>query len=161
MWKNKKVLVIGLVSVLVVLGSLGGVIIAQAADNPVSSNATQPKTIMERAAAILGIDQTKLESAFTTAQKDAETDALKTRLAAMVTAGKITQAQSDDYMKWWQSRPDGTQYQDAIKQWMQSRPTLPSDLQQWRQARPDIQVPGGINGNFKMMPRVRGMMGGR
>jgi hypothetical protein len=167
-WKNKKVLVIGLIAVLVLLGSLGGIAIAQAADNTgstASGNATQPKSIMARAAEILGIDQSKLESAFTTARQDAATDALKTKLQAMVTAGKITQAQADDYLKWWQSKPDMSQYQNQVQQWMQSRPTLPSDVQQWKQGQPDIQVPGGLNGRgFNKLPAgpgMRGMMGVR
>jgi hypothetical protein len=64
------------------------------------------KTLYTKVATILGIDESKLESAFNQAQKDIQNEDLTNRLNSMVQNGTITQAQADAYLKWWQSRPD-------------------------------------------------------
>ena len=64
------------------------------------------KTLYTKVATILGIDESKLESAFNQAQKEIQNDELTNQLNAMVQNGTITQTQADAYLKWWQSRPD-------------------------------------------------------
>jgi hypothetical protein len=64
------------------------------------------KTLYTKVAAILGIDESKLESAFNQAQKAIQNEDLTDRLNSMVKNGTITQTQADAYLKWWQSRPD-------------------------------------------------------
>src|SRR3990172_9600404 len=155
MWRKKKVILLALLAALVLI-SIGGVVIAQAAEGA-SGNATQPKTIMARVAEILGIDQQKVEAAFEQAKNEAQADALKNRLQALVDAGKITQAQADAYLKWSQSKPDMAPYQQQLKDWMQNRPALPEDLKQWQQAKPDLPLPIGPRGGF----RGRGLRGMR
>jgi len=158
MWRKKKFLIIALIATVVLAGSIGGVIIAQAAEGT-TGTATQPKTILARVAEILGIDQTKLEAAVKQAQSEAATDALKNRLQALVNAGTITQAQADEYLKWMQSKPDMTPYQQQLKDWHQARPTVPPELKNWEQSRPNIPLPGGPGGRGMMRGRG-GMMGG-
>lgn len=164
MWRKKKLILIALLAALVVI-SIGGVAIAQAAEGA-SGNTTQPKTVIARVAEILGIDQKKVESAFEQAKKDAELDAVKARLKALVEAGKITQAQADAYLKWWQSKPDMKPYQDQLKNWMQTRPALPDGLKQWQDARPDMPFqqmgPGGFRGHMGRMggKGMQGIRGG-
>ncbi|HLB27965.1 MAG TPA: hypothetical protein VJK47_02010 [Dehalococcoidales bacterium] len=155
MWRKKKVILLALLAALVLI-SIGGVVIAQAAEGA-SGNATQLKTIMARVAEILGIDQQKVEAAFEQAKNEAQADALKNRLQALVDAGKITQAQADAYLKWSQSKPDMAPYQQQLKDWMQNRPALPEDLKQWQQAKPDLPLPIGPRGGF----RGRGLRGMR
>jgi hypothetical protein len=100
MWLRKKVILIPLVVALVLVGSIVGVAFAQGEnDNP-------ENTLMARVAAILGIDQTKLEDAFAQAQKEMHDAALNNYLAEMVEQGKITQAEADQYKTWWNARPD-------------------------------------------------------
>ena len=158
MWRKKKFLIIALIATVVLAGSIGGVIIAQAAEGT-TGTATQPKTILARVAEILGIDQTKLEAAVKQAQSEAATDALKNRLQALVNAGTITQAQADEYLNWMQSKPDMTPYQQQLKDWHQARPTVPPELKNWEQSRPNIPLPGGPGGRGMMRGRG-GMMGG-
>ena len=159
MWRKKKALIIALLATMVLAGSIGGVIIAQAADGTASGNATQPKTLLARVAEIMGIDQTKLEAAVKQAQGEAQTDALKNRLQALVNAGKITQAQADEYLQWSQSKPDMAPYQQQLEDWQQARPTVPPDLKNWEQSKPNIPLPGGPGGPGKH--NMRGMMGGQ
>ena len=161
MWRKKKVILLALLAALVLI-SIGGVVIAQAAEGA-SGNATQPKTIMARVAEILGIDQQKVEAAFEQAKNEAQLDALKNRLQALVDAGKITQAQADDYLKWWQSKPEMAPYQQQLRDWMQTRPSLPDELKQWQQAKPDVPMPfgpgggGGLRGHgFRGMRSLQG-----
>ena len=157
MWRKKKFLIIALIATVVLAGSIGGVIIAQAAEGT-TGTATQPKTILARVAEILGIDQTKLEAAVKQAQSEAQTDALKNRLQALVNAGKITQAQADEYLAWMQSKPDMAPYQQQLQDWQQARPTVPPELKTWQESKPNIPLPGGPGGRY--MPNMRGMMRG-
>ena len=161
MWrKNKKVLVIALIAAVVIIGSIGGVIVAQAADGA-SGNATQPKPMLARVAEILGIDQSKLEGAVKQAASEQQLQALTNRLQKLVDAGKITQAQMDQYLAWYKSKPDTSVYQQALKDWQAAKPQIPSELKTWEQARP--QLPGVPNiGGYRggMMKRPGGMMKG-
>ena len=123
-----------------------------------TANTTQPaNTLLARVATILGIDQSKLESAVTQAKTEMQTDALKNRLQTLVANGTITQDQADQYLKWWQSKPDMAPYQQQLNNWMQSRPTVPPDLKNWQQSKPNIPMPGGLGGRG---PRGMGRMGG-
>ena len=164
MWKKKKVLIIALIATMVLAGSIGGVIIAQAAEGAATGNVTQPKTKLARVAEILGIDQTKLEAAFKQAQSEAETDALKNRLQGLVNAGKITQEQADEYLKWSQSKPDIAPFQQQLNDWQQAKPAVPPELKNWQESKPNIPLPGGPGGRGGMrggMPNRQGMMRGQ
>ena len=168
MWRRKKLLIITLLATVALAGSIGGVVIAQAADSTATGNVTQPKTLLARVAEIMGVDQTKLEAAVTKAKSDMQLEALKTRLQNLVAAGKITQAQADDYLKWSQSRPDTAPFQQQLRDWQQARPTIPPDLKNWQQSKPNIPMPGGFGGhgmrggmrNMRGMGNIQGMMGG-
>jgi hypothetical protein len=105
MWCKKKwITIAGLVATVVVLaGIIGGVVFAQAG-NTLADN-TAGKTLLARVATILNIDQTKLEAAFTQAQKDMQNEALTNHLNSLVQQGTITQQQADQYKQWWQSKP--------------------------------------------------------
>ena len=73
-----------------------------------------------------------MEDAFAQAQSDMRNEALDNYLKNLVSQGKITQQQADQYKQWWQSRPDTTQ--------------LEQQLRQWQEGRPDVPVPGGFGG---------------
>jgi hypothetical protein len=162
MWKKKKVLIIALLATVVVAGSIGGVVIAQAAGSTATGNATQPQTLLSRVAGILGIDQTKLQAAVTQAQGDMQLQALTNRLQKLVDNKTITQAQSDAYLKWYQSKPSTAPFQQQLKDWQQARPTIPPDLKNWQQAQPKIPgMPGGPGVPGGQIPRGRGMMNGK
>jgi len=105
MWKRKNVIIFGVMAAVVVAGSITGVAIAQTSAPP---KPDPSKTLMGRAAAILGIDQQKLQSAFDQANRDMQNEALDIRLKSLVDQGKMTSDQADQYKKWWQSRPGFT-----------------------------------------------------
>lgn len=156
MWRNKKVIVTAL-AVALLLVSIGGVAVARAAGDTATGNTTQPKTLPARVAEILGIDQQKVEAAFQQAQSDMQLEAMKNRLQALVSAGKVTQTQADEYLKWYQAKPDMDPYQQQLKNWMQSRPTVPSELKDWQQAKPDVPLPAGPGARgFRGMQRMQG-----
>jgi uncharacterized membrane protein len=108
--KKKNLIIVSIVVTVVILvgGILGGVVYAQSGSTTTTSPATTSTakdTLLAKVAAILGIDEAKLESAFTQAQQEIQTDALNTRLQKLVEAGKLTQEEADKYLKWWQSQP--------------------------------------------------------
>jgi hypothetical protein len=53
----------------------------------------------------MGVDQKKLEDAFAQAQREMRDEALNSRLQDLVSQGKMTQDQADQYKKWLQSEP--------------------------------------------------------
>jgi hypothetical protein len=106
MWFKKKWILITVLAavIILVIGVVGGVAYAQTPTTTPTSTPT--KTLAARVATILGIDQAKMEAAFTQAQKDMQDEALNTRLQELVKAGKMTQEQADKYKAWIQSRPN-------------------------------------------------------
>jgi len=107
MWRNKKIIAITLLTVLIVATSLGGVALAQTGDD----EAGQPDTLMERVAAILvedGVNITveQLEDAFAQAKDDLCSEVMDKRLQTMVDAGKITQEEADQLKEWLELKPD-------------------------------------------------------
>ncbi len=121
MWKSKKFILIAVLVALVLVGSLAGVAFAQTG----SASDGSGKTLLARVAAILGIDQQKVEDAFAQAQSEMQEEALDSYLKNLVDQGKITQEQADQYKKWWQSRPDMGQYRQQLKEWQEAMPDLP------------------------------------
>ena len=131
MWRSKKFIIIGLLATVLLVGSIGGVAFAQTGSGSpagvlltqnVSENVSQPKTLLARVAKILGIDQQKLENAFTQAQSEMKNEALDNYLKKLVDEGKITQAQADQYKAWVQARPDMEPFRQQLKEWQQARP---------------------------------------
>ncbi len=107
MWRSKKFIVIGLIATVLLVGSIGGIALAQTEDGEDS----QPGGILERVAAILvddGVNITpeQLKDAFSQAQSDMRAEAMQTRLQNLVDQGKITQEEADEYQQWLQSKPD-------------------------------------------------------
>lgn len=102
--KRKWLIISALAAVaLLVVGIIGGTVIANAQTPPSADNQT---TFAARVAAILGIDQAKVESAFEQARQDLADEALDARLQKMVENGKMTQEQADQYKEWIKSKPD-------------------------------------------------------
>ena len=107
--RKKKWIIVGVAAgVLAAAIIAGGLVYAQSSSSGQSTSqpAGNPgKALADRVATILGIDQTKVENAFTQAQKDMQDEALTNWLNSQVAAGKMTQSQADQYKSWWQSRP--------------------------------------------------------
>jgi polyhydroxyalkanoate synthesis regulator phasin len=98
-------------------GRMAGRPIAAADD---SASGTEDQTapsdryqaLLDRACAIyqestgVGIDSEQLGDALDQAQNELQEEALETRLQNLVDEGQITQEEADQYLEWWQSRPD-------------------------------------------------------
>jgi hypothetical protein len=104
MWiKKRKWFIVSIIVLALILTVGGGVVYAQtssAADNGTGDS------FAARVAAILGIDQAQVEDAFDQARKEMREEALDSRLQKMVEEGTITQEQADQYKEWAESRPD-------------------------------------------------------
>jgi len=52
------------------------------------------------------MDSGQLKDALDQARSEMQDEALESRLQNLVDEGKITQEEADQYLEWWQSRPD-------------------------------------------------------
>ena len=111
MWRKKKLIAIAVLAAVMLAGTIGGV--ALAADNGDDSEPeAKYEALLNRVCEIyqekagVTIDQEALKNAFAQAQSETQNEALETWLQSLVEQEKITQAQADDYLGWWQVRPD-------------------------------------------------------
>ncbi len=81
-------------------GTPGATVTAEVKETPLQK-------FSSRLAQILGIEQSKVEDALKQARKELAEERLKEKLQRMVEAGKLTQAQADEYLAWHQARPEG------------------------------------------------------
>jgi ABC-type glycerol-3-phosphate transport system substrate-binding protein len=118
-WKNKKVVLLAALALAVLIGGIAaGVTFAQTGtgNQTASGNETQPQAryeaLLDKVAAIyqektgVALDVQQLEDAFAQARNEMQNDAVQSWLQKLVTRGIITQDQANQYLQWWQSRPD-------------------------------------------------------
>ena len=101
---RKHWLLISIATGVLAIGIVGGTVLAQAGP---STGSAPAKSFASRVATILGLDEAKVQSAINQASKDMQDEAIQSRLDRQVQQGRITQAQADQFKKWYQSRPDG------------------------------------------------------
>jgi uncharacterized membrane protein len=121
MWRLKWLVMAVLLPVLLVGGIVGGVVAA--ADDTSNNTGDQSQTadstdryqaLLDRVCAIyqentgVAIDPQQLKEAFDQAMKEEQDKALESWLQNLVDEGKITQEEADQYLEWWQARPDVT-----------------------------------------------------
>ncbi len=119
MWKNKKVVLVTAVAVAVLIsGVVAGVTLAQSGSGNGNGNGneTQANTryqeLLTKVATIyqqntgVALNVQQLETAFAQAQQQMQSEAIQTWLQNLVTQGKITQTQANQFLQWWQSRPN-------------------------------------------------------
>jgi hypothetical protein len=116
MWKRKWFIPVVLLPILLIGAVAGGVVAA--ADDSSSNTEDQSQTtdryqaLLDRACAIyeektgVAIDSEQLKDALDQAQSEMRDEALQSWLQYLVDEGKITQEEADQYLEWWQSRPD-------------------------------------------------------
>jgi len=111
MWRRKKLIIVAVLAAVMLVGSIGGVILA--ADNGDDSQLEarygalwdKVSEIYEQKTGV-ALDQEALKAAFAQAQSYMRTEALQNRLENLVEQGKITQGEADQYLEWQQSKPD-------------------------------------------------------
>jgi hypothetical protein len=138
LWHSKKFIIIAVVIAALLLGTVATFAFAQS-----GSSSGSGKTILARVAAILNIDQQKVEDAFDQAQKEMRSEVLDNYLNKLVDEGEITRAQADDYKEWLQTKPDMSEYNQELKKWQESKP--------------DVLSPGnGFSGRIAGMMKRKG-----
>jgi len=99
----RKKLLLGLAASAVAAAALAGAAFAQGGG---TSGSTSPRdSLLDRLAQKLGIERSKLDDALKSANADVRTEQLDAQLAQLVTAGRLTQAQSDEIKAWVNARP--------------------------------------------------------
>jgi hypothetical protein len=118
MRKRKWFIPVVVASVLLIGGITGGLVVAanNSSSNTTAGNQTQGadryQALLDRACAIyeentgVAIDSEQLKDALEQAQSEMQDEALQSWLQDLVDNGKITQGEADQYLEWWQSRPD-------------------------------------------------------
>jgi uncharacterized membrane protein len=101
---------------LLVIGGIAGGMVALADDSSINTAdqvqaAGRHQLLLDRACAIyeeetgVAIDSEQLRAALRRARSEMQDEALENRLQNLVSEGKITQEEADQYLEWWQSRP--------------------------------------------------------
>jgi len=104
MLRKKKFIIVGAVlAALVIFGTIGGIALAD--DNEATTNVVDK--FAAKVATILGIEESKVQDAFTQAREELRSEALDEWLAKLVEDGKVTQAQADAYKSWLEAKPEG------------------------------------------------------
>jgi hypothetical protein len=118
MKRRKWFIPVVVVSVLLIGGITGGVVAAVNNDssNAIAGNQTQAgnqyQALLDRACAIyeettgVVIDSEQLKEALLQARSEMRDEAIGNWLQNLVSKGEITQEEADQYLEWWQSRPD-------------------------------------------------------
>ena len=112
MWRNKKLILIGVLAVVALVTSLGIAAVAHADDEdtlPVQNTTT---SLIEKVAAIyeantgIALDPQELENAFIQARNQLRIEIRYQCLDNLVEQGKITQEQFENKKSWIESMPD-------------------------------------------------------
>jgi hypothetical protein len=118
MRKRKWFIPVVVASILLIGGITGGVVAAanSSSSDTTAGNQTQAtnrhRVLLDRACVIyeeqtgVAIDSEQLKDALDQARSELREEALESRLQNLVDEGEITQEEADQYLEWWQSRPD-------------------------------------------------------
>ena len=115
MWKRKWFIPVVVVSVLLVGGVVGGLVAAS--DNTTNTEDQSQATnryeaLLDRVCAIyeeqtgVAIDAEQLKDAVQQARSEMRDEAVANWLQNLVENGKITEEEADQYLEWWEARPD-------------------------------------------------------
>ncbi len=118
MWKRKWFIPVVVASVLLIGGVVGGVVVAGNDSTTGTEDQSQVgdrfQALLDRVCAIylekmgVAIDSEQLKDAVKQAQSEMRDEAIENWLQNLVSKGEITQEEADQYLEWWQSRPDVT-----------------------------------------------------
>ncbi len=116
MWKRKWFIPVVVVSVLLIGGVVGGVVVAGSDSTTNTDDQNQAtnryQALLDRVCAIyeeqtgVAIDPEQLEDAVRQARSEMRDEAVEDWLQNLVDNGKLTQEEADQYLEWWEARPD-------------------------------------------------------
>ena len=116
MSKKLKVLISAMVVALLLTVGATVTVMAEGEAETTPPPEVSENALLERVAAILGIDEEDLVNAFEQAQQEMCEEAFINRLNQAVEEGLITREQADEIIEWWLEKPD-----DAIEAWRGQR----------------------------------------
>jgi hypothetical protein len=128
MWRNKKLILIEVLVVVLLIATVGIVAVARADEENTAQDQNGTSSLMQKVAEIYeantgtAIDAEALENAFTQACQEIRTEYRYQFLDKLVELGKITQEQADEFKAWLEARPDI--FTDEFQQWLESRPDI-------------------------------------
>ena len=109
---NRKFIFIALLATVLLVGSIGGIVLAQTENEDDSPPEAKYEALLNRVCAIyqektgVAIEQEALKDAFNQARNEKHAEVLQNYLQKLVEEGKITQDEADQYQEWWQLKPD-------------------------------------------------------
>jgi len=112
MRRSKKFIIAAVLATVVLVGGVGGAVLAQNENEGENQPQSQRAILLDRVCAIYeentgtAIDPQALQDAFVQAQSEMRTEVLQNRLQYRVEQGHITDEQAGQYLEWWQSKPD-------------------------------------------------------
>ena len=89
------------------LGVLGGTVLAQDSGNGGTGGTTASSggSLLERVAGKLGVTEDALRTAFDEAKSELWDERLEARIDELVASGRITEAEGQQLLEWYRSRP--------------------------------------------------------
>jgi hypothetical protein len=108
---SKKFIIIAVLTVVALVGSIGGIVMAQTEDEANGPEAQQ-EALLEKVCAIYEentgdtIDAEALQEAIDQARDEMQDEAQDKFLQNLVDEGKITQEEADQYQAWLEAKPD-------------------------------------------------------
>ena len=104
MWKSKKFIFLAILAVVILAGSIGGIVYAQGEDE--EEDVPSRVAILDRVAEKLGIDPQQLKDAFSEVIDEMQAEIQLEWLDKAVEEGLITEEEASAYSEWWAARPD-------------------------------------------------------
>jgi hypothetical protein len=112
MWRSKKFIVAVVLVGVILVGSIGRMAVLANDSGDDSQAETRCGALLDRVCEIyeeqtgVAIDQEILKDAFVQAWDEMKSEALQNYLDKLVEEGVITQEEADEYLEWWQAKPD-------------------------------------------------------
>ena len=152
MWQSKKFIIVGVLAAVLLVGSVGGIALANTGNGDQSQPEIRFGTLMPGVGGIhkfntgesinctalldrvfeiyqektgVTIDQEVLKDAFAQARSEMREAALDSYLQKLVGLGKITQEQANQYKAWRHARPDIEPFRQQLREWEHARPDVP------------------------------------
>lgn len=112
MWRSKKFVLILALAIVALVGGTTGAVMASTDGVEEPQDESRQEALLDRVCEIyeentgVAIDPDQLQGAFDQARDEMREQALADRLQELVDEGEITQEEADQYLEWWQSKPD-------------------------------------------------------
>lgn len=112
MRRNKKFIIIMATIATVLALTLSGIVFAEEENGSDDQPVPRHEVLLERVCEIyeentgVTLNPEDLKDAFAQAQNEMRDEALESRLQNLVEQVKITQEEADQYLEWWESKPD-------------------------------------------------------